>query len=317
MDNKTLPKQTWKLITITIGAVIALSLVLWVWGALTGPTSEYLFEAAEVDRVTEEKVEVDVTGGTEKETAGTMSELSLALPDSSLLSNNQLSLIGYNLGLTNESSIEVLGDQVIWREGVKRLVIDRKRGTISFSTGFNLEAMTVEGVADVETAMTTLRTFFVDSNLPTINYDFDAATASYFFLDSNGDLSESGASDGSLIKFDVPYEYNDTKMFLPVKTTALVGADGQVYQLSTVLLNIRPSGRAYKLLSWSTARATAENGNGAVIAGEFNENMVIDQSYPAYYLSMKEFYGIDNNRAFTPVYVFENSGGTLIVPATK
>ncbi|PJA38985.1 hypothetical protein CO179_06105, partial [candidate division WWE3 bacterium CG_4_9_14_3_um_filter_39_7] len=206
-----------------------------------------------------------------------------------------------------------------WLEGPRTLSIDTRTGFISFSTSFNIDAPPISsGTPTDQVAIDSLLSLFRVIQIPTENYNIEAATYSYMTIDKTGLIDSSFQQAGGLVKIVIPYTVLGYEAILPIETFAIVDADGKIVSLSLLLLNIVPTGESVSLISGSSAQSQLKYG-GVVLSGNSStvESMTAQSMYPAYYLSQGDFYNVSTRRTLEPLYIFSDNTVKVGVPARK
>lgn len=263
-------------------------------------------------------IETEFATNVDKREVSQMPEFELALSPVEWFSGEKMQAIGYALGLTYQAEVRGGVNQASWTEGAKSLFIDGNVGTIDFSTAFNVGEITLsQGVPNEEESLTKFKEFLDSQSIPTAYYDFESVTYQYLAVDESGQVVAEDGPNGSLLRMDIPYSTVTVPLLLPVKSYVIVDAGGNIRMLSLFLPNIQPTGQDVSLISWNQAKNALENNAAEVIAREQEGVITIDSSYPAYYLSLADFYTTSQKRIFTPVYVFDGAQGVVVVAAQK
>ena len=274
--------------------------------------------AGVVDLIAGIPVNVNIASAVEKEEVYKMPEFVLSAPESEWFSNVRMQMIGKELGLTNRAAVKNFGSQAVWQEGNKMLMISPRIGQIDFSTAFNFGTVELPSTNPTsEKAGQAVKEFLTNAQIPQQFLDLDNLQYEYMYVDEMGSMSSSITQTGDLIKVTIPYSIVGVRVLLPIDSYVLVDGDGKIQILSLLLPNIKQTDQMLTLINWSKARDKLQKGEGGLISGQVSDTLMVDSSYPAYYLRQSDFYKFDQRRYFIPVYIFEGDNNQAVVLASQ
>lgn len=321
---------------VSLMAILLLILVgiLVLGGGRTEETEQEIAQISagnrdKIDSISDQDVDLVLVDNLSETKVYKMPELALALPDQLWFSQEIMQIIGFNLGLTSKATVENLGQQYVWQEGLKTLVISPGVGLIRLSTAFNLSEVGLpEATPTQAMAQSALDSFLSRSGLATTFYDLGNLVYSYLDMGAEGVPGPPLGDEGLLLRVDIPYMVSGVPMVLPVESYAIIDGEGAIRVLSLLTPNVKETGQMVTLGDPDRARQRVQAGAGILIerslsalvpdsTGLVSDKLLIDRLFPAYYINMKEFYSMGTRRILRPVYIFKGDQGKVAVLANN